>query len=173
MTNKPSWQVHAPWDVQLPTTVPLTKDDLREHGELLPGMGPRDPQPLVRVGATTRCALAYLIPQSTGLTGRLVLCWAFKAPLIALRDITAELPMDQAIAASARYRAQELRPDLDAIVAAIPLIELELAYLFTQVTHLPDGEHALVRINPLKVVVAPVDTPVHAYSSHLASFPGN
>jgi hypothetical protein len=183
MATTPSWQVATPWSICLPSDRPLTKYDIQGHGELLPGHGPNDLtelHPCTVVGGDPtdrrtnqlRCALPYLIPQSTGLASRLVFCWAFHAPLVAIREVGMYWPQHH-LGSLCDYR-----PESDAMVREADLPYLIQSGFIAQTLARVRGEKkevfgVVVRIDPDHVAVAPVDTPVHDFTVELLDYPGN
>ena len=174
--TRPSWVVDAPWDVTHPLDRPLTKLDIKAHVAMRPHLTPNNRIRALRLGKSTRCMLAYLIPQSNGLSSRLILGWAFKAPLVCLREIGVALPRATIEAAVGSYD-----PQCEFVLSEREIDELEATDICVHVTartqRLPMADEAdtwarVVYFDSHLVVVAPVDTPAHAYSPALSDFPG-
>ena len=81
MTTNPAWMLNAPWDVTHPLDQPLARRDIKAHRGIPPHRSENDSTYTVTIAGHSRCELTYLIPQ-TGMTSRLILAWAFKAPLV-------------------------------------------------------------------------------------------
>jgi hypothetical protein len=167
MPTAPAWVLSAPWSLNLPTEHPLRMQDIQAHQA---GLGDGGVYPLLIVCGRPRCAHPYLIPQTSGTTGRFIFGWALHAPLIALREITAAVPLELAL-----RDIPSFNPRVDAVVDMNALIDLRMPDLFTQLRRPPtswSGDIVIGRIRPEAVSLAPSDTPIHAFSHHLADFPG-
>lgn len=169
----PDWIVDRPWSHAVPTDRPLKKSDIKAHVALFPHMSNDYPVPLVSpiAGHQARGALPYLIPRKDR-TSRLILAWAFKAPLIVLKELSLDLPQ----AGVRQYDPQ--------VQAAVSFAHLDFIYqieawnewfnVLPGESQAADGASFLVlRVQPNRVFVAPMDAPVHAFSPDLADFPGN
>ena len=174
--NGSSFRVAAPWDVIRPLDRPLVKEDVQTHGPVLPWITAQTTRcSMMTIRGTPRCVLPYLIPQTKGTTSRLVLAWAFFAPLIGIREVGAVLPTATVEELTGAYD-----PLLDVVISDVDLADMERreVYLFINAhkrsCQFEDGTLGKVlRIHPRHVAVAPADTPVHAFSPDLADFPSN
>ena len=169
-SNGISYRVAAPWDIIHPLDRPLGENDLQSHGPVLPWLTANRRTSMIMIRGTRRCVLPYLIPQTNGTTSRLMLAWAFVAPLVGIREVGAVLPTATVERLTGAYD-----PLLDVVISDVDLADMERreVYLFINAhkrsCQFEDGTLGKVlRIHPRHVAVAPADTPVHAFSPDFA-----
>ena len=174
MSTRAAWVRNAPWDLTYPLDQPLSKYDIMAHRGVPPHRTEHHSTYTVTVATEMRCALAYLIPQ-TGMTSRLILAWAFKAPLVLLDEVAMTVPLTDLVGV-----ADDYHPEYEVVVSERKFSRLPIPACGLFEDGHPQkrmrlaGEPCCVRrIYWREVAIAPLDTPVHAFSHDLIGFPGN
>ena len=161
----------APWSMSWPLDRPLTKQDIQGHEAILPFHGRDDSTYVMCVDDRLCSVLAYLVPQ-TGHTSRLLFAWALMAPLIQIKDVSIVLPLTALAGVIDDYDPTSQVVMLESDLADDVIFDSGVVFRdFKHPIMLPSGPGAIVRICPSEVAVAPIDTPIHAFSADLHDFP--